>query len=55
MIVRVGSFEFVLTPVPDSDRCVIAVKDTTSPSEVCVDMTKQQAATLADAITALSR
>lgn len=55
MIVRIGNFEFVLTPVPDSDRRVIVVRETGSNSEICIDMTKHQAATLGDAVQALGR
>lgn len=55
MIVKIGPFEFVLTPADDGDRCVIVVRETGTNSEVCMDMTKQQASTLADAIKALSR
>lgn len=55
MIIRIDAFEFVLTPVPDGDRRVIVVRDTTSTAEVCIDATKEQVATLADALTALSR
>lgn len=55
MVVKIGSFEFVLTSVANSDRRVIVVREDGSNSEVCVDMTKQQASTLADAIKALSR
>ncbi len=57
MIIKINdSFEFVLTKVPDSDRRVMVVREIGNPSsEICMDMTKQQAATLADAIQALSR
>lgn len=56
MIININdSFEFVLTVVPDSDRRVVVVRETSTTREICIDMTKQQAATLADAFTALSR
>lgn len=55
MIIKIDVFEFVLTKVDDGDRRVIVVRDTTSNSEVCVDATKEQVATLADALGALSR
>lgn len=55
MTLVIGAFEFVLTPVVDSDRCVIVVKESGTNAEVCVDMSKQQASTLSDAIKALSR
>jgi hypothetical protein len=52
MTINIGLFQFVLTP---GDRPVIVVRDTTSTTEICMDMTKEQASTLADAIKALSR
>lgn len=60
MIININAFQFVLSSVPgppngENERKVIVVRDTTSNSEICMDMTKQQAATLADAIQALSR
>ncbi len=55
MTITVGDFQFVLTRVADSDRCVVVVREVSSGSEACIDMTKAQASTLADAIKALSR
>lgn len=55
MIINIGPFQFVLTRVDGGDQRVIVVRDTTSTTELCMSLTKQQAATLADAIQALSR
>lgn len=55
MIVKIGSFEFVTSKVPDSDRRVVVVREQGSTSEICVDMTKHQASTLADVFKALAK
>lgn len=52
MIINVGPFQFVLTP---GERPVVVVRDTTSTAEICMDMTKEQAATLGVAIQALGK
>lgn len=60
MIININAFQFVLSSVPappngENERCVIVVRDTISNSEICMDMTKQQVATLSDAMQVLSR
>lgn len=56
MILRIGNIEFVLTAAPAGEqRPVIVVREIGTNAGICVDMTKQQAATLADAIKALSK